>query len=91
MRIGLYNTTCHLGGGSFGDVWEAYHIITGKVVALKFELANLGMLRHEAEVLNALRRVKTSIDVLSFRKEGKYSVLVLPLLGDTVITRYTNF
>ena len=90
MRIGLYNTSCHLGGGTFGDVWEAHHIITGKVVALKFEQSSLGMLRHEAEVLNALRRVKTAINVLSFKNEGKYSVLVLPLLGDTVLTRFTK-
>ena len=70
MRIGLYNTSCHLGGGTFGDVWEAHHIITGKVVALKFEHSSLGMLRHEAEVLNALRRVKTAINVHRLKTRG---------------------
>ena len=90
MHIGFYNTTFRLGAGTFGEVWEANHIITGKMVAIKFELASNCTLRHEAEVLNALRKVKSAINVLSFRTDSKYSVLVLPRLGDTVHTRFTK-
>ena len=36
-----YQLTRRLGGGGFGDVWEAEHALTGKKVAVKVKAATI--------------------------------------------------
>ena len=88
-----YTLVARLGEGSFGEVWEAKHQVTGKVVALKLEKQSfLGTIKYEASVLGALRGCEGVVRILGFGKVGESGVsyLAVDLLGDTLRVRRTR-
>lgn len=62
-----YQLTRRLGGGGFGDVWEAEHALTGKKVAVKVLHAET-----EPSVLDALKREALVLHRLSETWEARH-------------------
>mmetsp|Transcript_98281 Transcript_98281/g.283608 ORF Transcript_98281/g.283608 Transcript_98281/m.283608 type:complete len:349 (-) Transcript_98281:144-1190(-) len=79
-----------LGEGSFGEVYRGVDAKTGHHVAIKFEEASTsapGSLKNEFYILDQLRRPFQRhgfAEVFHFSKQGKWSVMVMELLGNSL-------
>mmetsp|Transcript_76901 Transcript_76901/g.215760 ORF Transcript_76901/g.215760 Transcript_76901/m.215760 type:complete len:349 (-) Transcript_76901:45-1091(-) len=79
-----------LGEGSFGEVYRGVDAKTGVQVAIKFEESSTsapGSLKNEFHILDQLRRPFQRhgfAEVYHFSKTGKWSVMVMELLGHSL-------
>ncbi|KAH7907916.1 kinase-like domain-containing protein [Hygrophoropsis aurantiaca] len=82
----LYQTTKMLGSGSFGNIFSAFHVLTGEEVALKVEMLTgkpdeTCALPYEAQVYRLLRG-HTGLPLLRwYGMDGGAHVLILDKLG----------
>eukprot|EP00405_Crypthecodinium_cohnii_P050995 CAMPEP_0206601632 /NCGR_PEP_ID=MMETSP0325_2-20121206/46766_1 /ASSEMBLY_ACC=CAM_ASM_000347 /TAXON_ID=2866 /ORGANISM="Crypthecodinium cohnii, Strain Seligo" /LENGTH=316 /DNA_ID=CAMNT_0054113683 /DNA_START=83 /DNA_END=1033 /DNA_ORIENTATION=- len=87
---GRFEIETKLGEGSFGEVYRGTDKRTQQKVAIKFEEGNTsapGSLKNEAYLLDMLRRPYQRhgfVEVLHFSRIGRYSVLVMELLGQSL-------
>jgi len=82
-----YEVTKKLGEGSFGQVFRGTDLKTDTQVAIKFEDAGTVGLKNEAALLDKLRRPFQRhgfAEVYHFSKAGKWNVMVMELLGQSL-------
>lgn len=82
---GKYEVTGKLGEGSFGKVFQGLNTNTGMDVAIKIHKDEGGLLlKNEARVYQHIGVVPGIPRMRSFGTEGKFSYLVMDLLGKTL-------
>ncbi|KAG9390256.1 Protein kinase domain [Carpediemonas membranifera] len=74
-----------LGSGSYGRVYAGRCIETGTGVAVKIERRGRNSLQKEADILISLKDAGVEVPSVYFSgKQGRYSLLVMDLLGPTL-------
>jgi len=87
---GRFEIEKKLGEGSFGEVYRGVDKRTNQQVAIKFEEGNTsapGSLKNEAYLLDMLRRPYQRhgfAEVFHFSRSGRWSVMVMELLGTSL-------
>jgi serine/threonine protein kinase len=82
---GQYTIRRHIGGGSFGDVFEAEDSQSGRVIALKFETdADTPQLPNEYKMYRALQGMDGIPQVYGLFDHHKSSVLVMDSMGPSL-------
>lgn len=88
----LIQTKSVIGKGSFGSIYKAVDIITGKLVAVKFEKTKHShcLLEYEYKILTELNGQTGFPQVYYFGEFGKFHVLVMDLLGENLETHFSK-
>jgi serine/threonine protein kinase len=74
-----------IGEGSFGKIFEAKHILSAELVAIKIEKKmDKSILKHEASMYNECKSIKGIPKLRGFGKENEYNYIVTDLLGDSI-------
>lgn len=82
---GTYRIINRIGEGAFGSIFEGYNINTNEKVAIKIsEMDSSVLLKNEARIYNALSNISGIPTIRSYGMTGKYSYLVLNLLGNSL-------
>ena len=89
MRVGQYELIEYLGGGSFGAVYSARNINTGRESAVKIALAAKGeagikLLQHEGNMHSTLTGISGVPQLKACGAWDKGYYIALPLLGMTL-------
>lgn len=87
--IKRYSITRYIASGSFGDVFEARHNPTGKLVALKIPIVtderNGQMsLLHEYKIYKTISNNDCGIPEMKIIKHGEQKIIVMDLLGQSL-------
>jgi serine/threonine protein kinase len=88
-----YRISKRLGSGSFGEIFQAFHIETGEEVAVKLEPASskYPQLEIEYRVYRLLQGSVGIPKVFYFGRETDYNVLIIELLGPSLETLFQNY
>lgn len=97
--INKYIITRYINSGSFGDVFEGKHKITGELVALKIPIKNderdgLPSLLEEAKVYKYISNPEQGIPNMKIIKHKENKIIVMDLLGsslETLMTKHGKF
>ena len=80
-----YRIINRIGEGAYGSIFEGHNINTGEKVAIKISEINSNiLLKNEARIYNALSYVDGIPIIRSYGMTGKYSYLVMNLLGNSL-------
>lgn len=80
-----YRIINRIGEGAYGSIFEGHNINTGEKVAIKISEMNSNiLLKNEARIYNALSDVDGIPIIRSYGMTGKYSYLVMNLLGNSL-------
>lgn len=82
---GTYRIMNRIGDGSFGSIFEGYNMNNEEKVAIKISEMNSNiLLKNEARIYNALTNIDGVPVIRSYGMTGKYSYLVMDLLGKSL-------
>lgn len=80
-----YRIINRIGEGAYGSIFEGHNTNTGEKVAIKISEMNSNiLLKNEARIYNALSDVDGIPIIRSYGMTGKYSYLVMNLLGNSL-------
>jgi casein kinase 1 len=83
--VNTYIIRKHLGGGSFGDVYEAENILTQQIIALKFETNDQNpQLPNEYKIYRALDGMEGIPRVYGLYDYGKSRVMAMDQMGPSL-------
>ena len=84
---GWYRLGKCLGSGSFSEIYQGYHVVTGQIVAIKLEKVDIGkvpQLRYENAIYKKFSNCIGVPRVYFYGKEDDYYVLIMDLLGPSL-------
>lgn len=98
-NVNKYIITRYINSGSFGDVFEGKHKVTGDLVALKIPIKNderdgLPSLLEEARVYKYISNLEHGIPNMRVMKHKQTKIIVMDLLGsslENLITKHKRF
>jgi len=80
-----YKLINRIGVGTYGEVWQAYHIQNKSIVAIKVERnSSVNTLRFESTLLRHLKQLSCVPDVKYIGHTSRYTYMAMELLGTSV-------